>query len=135
MGGWKHSDCPECWMGSEIAELALGSPTQNDYRHEVLRRLVSWTGSDSGRIHKHYPSTAPLEPGTYEGTDPHYTQRCVAGWDVQYGNDMAPVVQQSYRLGGVANDIRPFRERNRLAFYADILDPSRIHDGLFCIVE
>jgi DNA-binding CsgD family transcriptional regulator len=124
----------ECRASSEIAGLALDAPSQRDYRAEVLRRLIVWAGGDSGLIHQHFPSTAPLETGTYEQMDMHYAGRCVAGWDEQYGHDMAPVVQASMVLGASV-DKRSQRHRARLAFYHDILNPSRIREGMFCTID
>jgi DNA-binding CsgD family transcriptional regulator len=135
MLGGKHLDCLECRAAGEIAGLALEATSQEDFRAEVLRRFIDWAGADGGLIHQHYPSTAPLETGTYERMDMHYVRRCLAGWDVQYGKDMEPVVQDSLARGGVSVDRRSLSRRSRLAFYADILQPTRVREGMFCTVE
>jgi DNA-binding CsgD family transcriptional regulator len=135
MLGEKHSDCAECRRGNEIAALAVEASSTNEFRAEVLRRMIVWAGADCGLIHQHYPSTAPLGTGFYEQMDMHIAQRCVAGWDEQYGRDMAPVVRASLVSGGVSLDVRGLHNRSRLAFYADIMSPSRIRDGMFCAVE
>jgi DNA-binding CsgD family transcriptional regulator len=122
-------------LSGEIAGLALTATSQREFRAEALRRFIAWVGGDCGLIHQHYPSTAPLETGTYEQMDMHYARRCVAGWDAQYARDMEPVVQDSLMLGGVGVDRRSTRARSRLAFYADILEPCRVREGVFCIVE
>jgi DNA-binding CsgD family transcriptional regulator len=114
--------------------LALDARSQNEFRTEVLRRLIGWAGGDGGLIHQHYPSTAPLETGTYEKMDMHYARRCVAGWDVQYGRDMEPVVRASLVAGGVSLEYRSISRRSRLAIYADILEPTQIRQGMFCHV-
>jgi DNA-binding CsgD family transcriptional regulator len=129
--GATHADC----FSGEIAGLALTATSQHEFRAEVLRRFIAWSGGDCGLIHQHYPSTAPLETGTYEQMDMDYARRCVAGWDIQYGRDMEPVLQDSLTLGGVGVDRRSTRTRSRLAFYADILEPCRVREGVFCTVE
>jgi DNA-binding CsgD family transcriptional regulator len=135
MLGGKHPDCVECRASGEIAGLALDARSQHEFRTEVLRRLIGWAGGDGGLIHQHYPFTAPLETGTYENMDMHYASRCVAGWDVQYGRDMEPVVRASLVAGGVSLDKRSSSHRSRLAIYNDILVPSQIRQGMFCHVE
>jgi DNA-binding CsgD family transcriptional regulator len=121
-------------MASELAALALEAPSQAEYRAEVLRRLIAWSGGDCGLIHQHFPSTAPFETGTYEQMDLHYAERCVAGWDEQYGTDMAPVVRASV-VAGPSLDVRSLRDRTRLAIYSDILGPAKIREGIFCTPE
>ncbi len=131
----EHVSCAGCRRGEDLAALALGATSQREYRAEALRRIIRWVGGDSGLIHQHFPTTAPLETGTYEQMDMHYVERCVAGWDDQYGRDMAPVVQASRMHGGVSVDVRSGSDRARLAFYTDILTPSRIREGMFCHIE
>jgi DNA-binding CsgD family transcriptional regulator len=126
-----HADC----LAAEIAGVALEATSQSEFRSEVLRRMIAWAGGDGGLIHQHYPSTAPLETGTYEQMDMHYARRCVDGWDTQYARDMEPVVKDSLALGGVGVDRRSSRARSRLAFYADILAPTHVREGVFCTVE
>jgi DNA-binding CsgD family transcriptional regulator len=130
-----HSDCSECRRSSEIAALALAAPSQRDFHREVLRRFIEWSGGDSGLIHQHVPSTAPFETGVFEEMDMHYAGRCVSNWDEQYGQDMAWVVRASIEMGGVAIDARSLGKRSQLAFYADIVGPTRVREGMFCSVE
>jgi DNA-binding CsgD family transcriptional regulator len=133
--GENHSDCGECGKSGEIASLALAASSQLEFRGEVLRRLIAWSGGDSGLIHQHVPSTAPFETGMFEQMDLHYAGRCVSGWDEQYGRDMAWVVRASIEMGGVAVDARSLGKRSRLAFYADIITPTRVREGMFCTLE
>jgi DNA-binding CsgD family transcriptional regulator len=135
MLGGKHPDCAECRASSEIAGLALEATSQQEFRSEVLRRLIGWANGDGGLIHKHYPSTAPLETGTYVEMDMHYVKRCVAHWDEQYGQEMLPVVQASMALGGISIDNQGVRNRSHLAFYADIMIPTRVHEAMCSNVE
>jgi DNA-binding CsgD family transcriptional regulator len=134
MLGGNHSDCTECRASTEIAGLALEATSQREFRTEVLRRLIAWANGDCGLIHQHYPSTSPLETGTYVEMDMHYAKRCVAHWDEHYGREMAPVVQASLALGGVSIDNRNVRKRS-LAFYADILMPTRVREWMYSSVE
>jgi DNA-binding CsgD family transcriptional regulator len=122
-------------LAAEIAGVALEATSQGEFRAEVLRRLIVWAGGDGGLIHQHYPSTAPFETGTYEQMDMHYARRCVAGWDTQYSRDMEPVVKDSLAFGGVGVDRRSSRDRARLAFYAEILAPTHVREGVFCTIE
>jgi DNA-binding CsgD family transcriptional regulator len=135
MLGEKHSDCTKCRASSEIAGLALEATSQREFRVEVLRRMVVWGNGDGGVIHKHYPSTAPLETGTYVEMDMDYAKRCVANWDEHYGREMAPVVEAGIALGGVSLLYPDVRMRSRLAFYADILLPTRVREGMLCSVS
>jgi DNA-binding CsgD family transcriptional regulator len=130
-----HEHCASCRRSEELASLALTATSVREYRAEGLRRLVSWAGGDGGLIHRHFPTTAPFETGIYEGMDPHYARRCVAGWDVQYGRDMAPVVRWSVDNGRPSMDFRSLSEKSRLAFYADIITPSHIREGVLSTIE
>ncbi len=127
--------CETCRRSEEITSLALAATSVREYRTEGLRRLVAWADGDGGLIHRHWPATAPLETGIYVGMDMHYAARCVAGWDAQYGDDMAPVVRHSLEHGRPSMDGRSSSTRSRLAFYADIMRPSRIREGAFCSIE
>jgi DNA-binding CsgD family transcriptional regulator len=133
--GGKHSDCVECRASSEIAGLALEATSQQEFRSEVLRRMIVWANGDGGLIHKHYPSAAPLETGTYVEMDMDYAKRCVSNWDAHYGREMLPVVQASLALGGVSIDNHGVRQRSHLAFYADIMAPTGLREAVCSNVE
>jgi DNA-binding CsgD family transcriptional regulator len=115
--------------------VALAATSRSEYRTEVLRRFIVWTGGDSGLIHQHFPTTAPFETGTYEGMDLTYVRRCVEGWDPQYSREMAPVVRASIDTGGATLDSRSLSARSRLAFYADVMEPSRVREGMFAMIR
>jgi DNA-binding CsgD family transcriptional regulator len=122
-------------MGGEIAGLALAATSPRAFRAEVLRKLIHWAGADSGFIHKHFPSTAPLATGTFEEMDMHYAGRCVAGWDEQYGKELAPVIRTGLQSGGFQLDAQSLERHSSMSFYSDIIKPSRALDAMFCAVE
>ncbi|HVV86150.1 MAG TPA: helix-turn-helix transcriptional regulator [Kofleriaceae bacterium] len=130
-----QAHCASCRRSEELASLALTATSAREYRTEALRRLVSWVDGDGGLIHRHWPTTAAFDTGIYDRMDLHYATRCVAGWDVQYGRDMAPVVRDSLERGGTTLDARSLSARSRLAFYSDIIIPSGVREGIFCTVE